>query len=194
MIMKVKFSLVFCLGFALLLVAGMDCMAQEYCEYLETAVRFIDEGNCDRAEMNYNVYKKLSGKSFDFIEQKISECKDTLGASSGLLQVQLNFNDYEALPSDLDGLYTWEEANTACENLTAFGRTDWILPDKSELAGLCKNKDKIGLSSSNEGYWSSSEYNTGSSNAWYLRSDNVIENLSKGWRKNVRCVRKVNGK
>ena len=188
--MKVKFSLAFCLSLVLMLVAGMDCMAQEYCEYLETAVRFLDEGNCDRAEMNYNVYKKLSGKSSKFIEDKITECKDSSGQSSGVLRVQLNFNDYEVLPSDLDGLYTWEEAKTACENLTAFGKSDWILPDKAELAGLCNDKNKIGIDST---HWSSSEYSN--SSAWYYSySFSKIDYCNKNDRYNVRCIRKVNGK
>lgn len=83
--MKGNFSLIFCLSFALMIVAGMDCIAQEedHSEYYNAAVRLLDEGDCIRAEQNYNTYKELSGKSSSIIERGIKDCK-----GSSALQMQ----------------------------------------------------------------------------------------------------------
>ena len=184
-------ALKFTIVFAVLLGSGIFAMAQSnYSEYMEYAVIFLDEGNCEKAEMNYDVYKSLSGKSSALIEQKLSECKDSLGVSSGIKRVQLNFNDYEVLPSDLDGKYAYYEAKTACNNLTAFGKSDWYLPDKSELAGLYKHKNEIG-GFADGWYWSSSPQGyDGSISRQYF--SNGIQDSTKYGSFLVRCIRKVN--
>lgn len=80
--------------------------------------------------------------------------------------VQINYKNYEVLPYDLDGTYDWYEAKEACDKLVAFGKSDWFLPDKYELDGLYKQKEKIGgfkndepsfSSSFRSVYWSSSD-------------------------------------
>ena len=70
--------------------------------------------------------------------------------------VKINYADYEVLPYDLDGTYTWNEANEACDKLVAFGKSDWFLPDKFELDGLYRHRKEIGGFKNDVCYWSSS--------------------------------------
>lgn len=39
---------------------------------------------------------------------------------------------------------SWSAANTYCENLTAFGYTDWRMPTQSEMETMYQNRDNIG--------------------------------------------------
>ncbi len=71
-------------------------------------------------------------------------------------------------PKD-QGEFKWEEAKSACPNLTLNGYSDWYLPSKDQLNSMYIN---IGQGSSignvggfaNNYYWSSTEYGNG--NAW----------------------------
>ena len=101
---------------------------------------------------------------------------------------QYNYQNYETLPGDLEGGYAWEDAKSACANLTAFGKKDWYLPSKAELEGLYKRKDELG-GFTDDWYWSSSEYETGS--AWIMVfSDGSKYHLNELFNIRVRCVRK----
>ena len=47
----------------------------DYSFYLNQAKKQIEQGNCDGAERNYNVYKELTGKSSDSLEKLLKmEC------------------------------------------------------------------------------------------------------------------------
>ena len=80
-------------------------------------------------------------------------------------------------------------AASVCEDLNAYGYSDWYLPSKDELNEICANKQIIGGFSSNVIYWSSTEYNYG--NAWgqYFNSCNQFGNCQKSYG-HIRCVRK----
>ncbi len=111
---------------------------------------------------------------------------------NGLKQIQINYQNYEVLPGDLDGTYTWSNAKSACANLTAFGKSDWYLPTKAELDGLYKRKDEIG-GFTGDWYWSSSEYDSNYAGAWEQRFSGGDQNLTSpkyNYYARVRCVRK----
>lgn len=50
------------------------------------------------------------------------------------------------------GSMTWEQANTACENLVAYGHDDWFLPNVQELLAIAEKTDVL---VSREHYWTS---------------------------------------
>ena len=102
---------------------------------------------------------------------------------------QCNYQNYEVLPRDLESEYYWREAKTACENLTAFGKSDWYLPNKVELQCLCRQQDEIG-NFRGDWYWSSSEYD--SDKAWdqAFFGGMGTRQYEKDSPHRVRCVRK----
>lgn len=186
---------------AVLLCVGTFAEAQ-YDDYLNTALTLLDNGDCDNAERNYNVYKKLTGKTSAFVEKGLAECNGSNKQSAkGPMLIQINYQNYEVLPRNLDGVYTWLEAKSVCENLTAFGKSDWYLPDMHEIMGLPKQLLEIDsdIDCFPSGYyWTSSEMSQSSVGAWFYsfnRSDDpIIDKLktpnSKDDYARVRCIRK----
>jgi hypothetical protein len=81
------------------------------------------------------------------------------------------------------GTGTWSTINTACENSTLAGYSDWRLPTQSELDVLYQNRVAIGgftTSGSNTFYWSSTVYGNNyhwhqdfSSGAQYTNSNDL---------------------
>ncbi len=61
------------------------------------------------------------------------------------------------------GSMTWEQANTACENLVAYGQNDWFLPNKEEMWSIYKETNLI---QSGCTYWTSTKGRYG---YWYLK-------------------------
>ena len=175
----------------MLLGIGIFAMAQDYSEYLDLAMEKLKAKDCDAAQKYYNVYKDLSKQSLPSVEVLIEDCKTA--SANGPKQVQINYQDYEVLPADLDDTYKWKNAKSVCENLTAFGKSDWYLPSKEELAGLYKHKGEIG-GFTNLQYWSSSpgdSYDYVSTFAWWQSFDNGYKGSdSQNDRRHVRCIRK----
>ena len=46
----------------------------DYDFYLQRVLQRIDEGDCEGAQKNYNVYKELSGKTMASVEEMIKDC------------------------------------------------------------------------------------------------------------------------
>ena len=185
-------ALKYTMALAMLLGIGTLAVAQSnYSEYLDLAMEKLKAQDCDAAQKYYNVYKELAGKSVSSMEVLIEDCKAAL--ANGPKQIQINYQNYEVLPGDLEGTYTWSDANSACANLTAFGKSDWYLPTKDELAGLYKQKNEIG-GFADYHYWSSTEYISkfvSSNNSWYLSFRDGYQYFhDNGNYSLVRCVRK----
>jgi hypothetical protein len=126
----------------------------------------------------------------------------------------VNYAGHEWQRCDDTGLYSWDEANAYCANLTLDGHSDWWLPSKSELKGLRVCSTGVYApsydpekSECNEGsasptidtqfqcyashYWSSTTYAGNSNQAWSIyfgRGGNVQKN-TKWVNAFVRCVR-----
>ena len=60
-------------------------------------------------------------------------------------------------PTDNASNLNWATAKTTCENLTAFGKSDWYLPSRLELNAIYKQSYLISGLSETEivKYWSS---------------------------------------
>lgn len=138
---------------------------------------------------NWNDLKGLEAVANGLAAKLVREQKAN-NAPNGPKQIQINYQNYEVLPDDLDGYYTWSDANSACANLTAFGKSSWYLPNKEELDFLYRHKDEIGGFVDGM-YWSSSIYR--SYLPWGQRFSNGCQNTysPKGDDYGrVRCVRK----
>ena len=48
--------------------------AQDYNDYLLMAKQRLSEGNCEKAQENYRVYKELTGQANDKLEKQIAKC------------------------------------------------------------------------------------------------------------------------
>ncbi len=95
---------------------------------------------------------------------------------------------YFVTPADNSTGQNWSSAMTNCDNLTANGKTDWVLPTLGALEMLYNNKDVITAFSATY-YWSASQTDGG--NAWGINFANGDHNgydESDGNR--VRCVRR----
>lgn len=82
-----KFGLVLTFVVAALLCSGTFALAQNYDEYLGATVRLLEKGDCVKAELNYNAYQKLTGKTSGLIERVISECKGITNSPSPMLTI-----------------------------------------------------------------------------------------------------------
>ena len=188
-------TLKFTMVFAMLLCACTFAVAQDDdLKYLGAVVRFLDEGNCSKAELNYDIYKKQAGKTSASIERLISECKGANGISAnGLKQIKINYQDYEVLPMDFDDTYTGNDAKSVCDNLTAFGKSDWRLPTKEELNGMYLKREVVGGFKESY-YWSSSAYPGSSYNVWCIDFEDGTQTCrdksSLSYMFYVRCIRK----
>jgi hypothetical protein len=76
-----------------------------------------------------------------------------------------------------------------CDELTAFGHSDWYLPSRQELEAMEDTKSLIGNFDTGKGYWSSTEYANYYAYIVYF-SNGMYINVSKTQEHNVRCVRK----
>lgn len=112
---------------------------------------------------------------------------NNLERQSGPKCIQIDNQNYEVMPGDLYGTYTWDEAVSACANLIAFGKSDWYLPNSSELLYLYNRKDEIG-GFSDGWYWSSSDGKEQALDQRY--SDGFRYGHDKTKKERVRCIRK----
>lgn len=76
---------------------SLTAQSQDYDSYLLKAKQRLAEGDCTRAEQNYNMYKELAHRSDATVEKEIRECfsKNT----HAILDDELE--DFEYLPSDI---------------------------------------------------------------------------------------------
>lgn len=85
---------------------------------------------------------------------------------------------------------SWQDALSACRDLTLDGKTDWRLPDRHELASI-KNRQELFPNLKNYHYWSSSTNNRYNDYAWGLTPSGQ-EMFDDGYKKDhyySRCVR-----
>ena len=108
--------------------------------------------------------------------------------TNGPKQVRFNNLNYNVMPTDFETTLTWKKAKSVCEELIAFDKSDWYLPNKAELYGLYQHKEEIGGFTQN-GYWSSTE---SSSKFGYMQNFSSGDQYtsSKKNHRMVRCIRK----
>lgn len=93
----------------------------------------------------------------------------------------------------------WHTANRACQNLNAYGYTDWRLPTETEIKFVYEHRNNIGNFTPNNGglvslkyfaYWTStsSEYTPGNMIIWEFWSG-FYTSKAKSQKHCARCVR-----
>jgi hypothetical protein len=91
---------------------------------------------------------------------------------------------------------TWKNAITYCEGLTLGGRSDWRLPNVSELRSIMdytkSPRSAIDYSAFPDTqfsyYWSSSTYAQDTNTAWYVHSYGWVHYYGKTYNNYVRCI------
>lgn len=102
--------------------------------------------------------------------------------------------EYEVMPTDIEGTYTLDSAKKVCESLVAFGKSDWFLPNQAALGAIRDEKDKIG-GFADAYYWSSTDYRYYDNKCYYTvcfkeHEINYTHVQDKNLTLHVRCVRK----
>ncbi len=102
--------------------------------------------------------------------------------------IEFNYEKYQVLPKDMEGVYTWQDAKSVCQFSSAYGYDDWFLPSKYELNILYTHTLIIGGFSTGK-YWSSTSIN--SNESWFQDFSNggQYRSVNMGSKK-VRCIRK----
>lgn len=60
--------------FSILSIAVSVSAQTNYSEYLDKALKELEDGNCDAAQKFYNVYKELVGKTITSVEVLLADC------------------------------------------------------------------------------------------------------------------------
>lgn len=60
--------------FSVLSIAVSVSAQTNYSEYLDKALKELEDGNCDAAQKFYNVYKELAGKTVTSVEALLADC------------------------------------------------------------------------------------------------------------------------
>ena len=138
-------------------------------------------------------------------------CKSIAGVSYGDIK-QIYQDPYLGLPTFEHNGYLYrayptfnykmpqDQAQSACNNLTYGGYSDWVLPNKAELNTMYANKNALGFESTNDCVvWWSREYKGRESYYYYYWAQYFYTNSSHnegyqlGWEENrelnVRCIR-----
>lgn len=68
---KIKFVLVYLI---LLFLSGVVCAQSNYSYYLQYAKKHLENGDCIRAKINYDMYKEMTNRTDNEIERRIYEC------------------------------------------------------------------------------------------------------------------------
>ncbi|MDI7270079.1 MAG: DUF1566 domain-containing protein [Myxococcota bacterium] len=97
-----------------------------------------------------------------------------------------------------DSMMNWQSALAYCEGLDWGGRTDWYLPNVTELTSIVDDSrispsiDTTAFPATPSSYsWSSSSYSGSSSYAWHVNfSSGNVSNLDKTNSYYVRCIRR----
>ena len=77
-----RFSKLFILAICVLFGTTLFAQSGEYDSYLQTAEQRLREGNCEKAQSNYDVYKETTGKSNADLQRRINECKNPSAATT----------------------------------------------------------------------------------------------------------------
>ena len=112
--------------------------------------------NFDEVDKNY--YLKIDGSSIN----KPSVTVELRGVYQkkydyGILQVGLptfyyNGHTYMVAPNSTNKM-NWDDAHNYCDNLSYYGYDDWLMPSKSELLQMYRDKSSIG-GFKGDNYWS----------------------------------------
>jgi hypothetical protein len=146
-------------------------------QVMQKVTEALSQGDCDRAQRNYNVWKDLTQTTNSSVESRIKSCFDAKETattkedtkSNSVLQVGQNYtaiyykqgDEYscKGIIAYLDysgkhGLLLRDEKRSNKTPKSWSVEAPWKVPTKEELETIYKNKIKLGL---NDEYWSSTK-------------------------------------
>ena len=129
-------------------------------------------------------YNKLdSSDGWNFMEMFPLDIVEPIKWSNDLAFIGTSFSIGSGLQNTIlicsTQLGNQEYAARVCKDFSTNGFSDWFLPSRDELLLVYNNLYLNGMGSlySNGTYWSSSEDNTFSQNAWVVRMNSTDENI-----------------
>jgi hypothetical protein len=97
----------FLLGLILLVYSTLAyAQSEDYIYYLNTANERISQGECDKAESIYNIYKQMSGKKDAAFENMLRKCKEEEEELKGKPKDEIPKKDEVKLKADENQQYT----------------------------------------------------------------------------------------
>ena len=159
--------LLFCMTF---MVASVSAQT-DYSEYLNKAMEKLEAGDCNAARKFYSVYKELTGKTVNSVEDLITDCKKELhlgdiidvNGEQYIVAYLMDNNKHGFAIRDMGihGLMYYSRTSSIMYQLTI---VDYLrsLPSIEEMRIIYKNNGNIGLTGE---YWTRSVYST---NNFYL--------------------------
>lgn len=127
--------------------------------YLDRTLKRLEEGNCLRAQNNYNVYKQLSNKTDASVEAMIEDCltksQYRIGSTIDVngekyIIAHLTKNKQHGFAIKDEGMYPLWGSSHIISYIN-----DEKIPSLDELEIIFNNNKKIGLTGS---YWTSTVY------------------------------------
>lgn len=127
--------------FILVVLIGGNIQAQNYDNYLQTAVNLLNEGNIDAAKCAYEVYKQLSNKSDSIFEKLFDKIKNGLFWMDSCHIIKLSDTTSLAIQkiNKNQSPVKYIDAEVTAQSSELFGFTDWTLPNKFEMATIIQN-------------------------------------------------------
>lgn len=108
--------------------------ARDYETYLEQAYSALTEGKINVAQSNYNVYKKLTGKTDIDFETLLTDAESNDWKRACHIVLLGNGEFLAVQKADTSQIrLTYEDASKRCEANRLGGFSDWRLPTVSEL-------------------------------------------------------------
>jgi len=138
---------------------------------LEKVVEALLNGDCDRAQRNYNIWTDIAGKTNTDIEAEIKDCKplpqgdvNPTQAAKGTLKIGQDYQGGRIAWLDKSGVHglivtiqdvtpvpvPWDTAVKVVKELKIDNYNDWRLLSLGEAKEICKNKALLGMYSV---YW-----------------------------------------
>lgn len=147
-------------------------------------------GDCDRAQRNYNIWKALSETTNPDIEVEIRECKSESEKKQDKGYVELKDAGIAVQTKDVVvSMLYYDDAKLLCENSTLGGYKDWRLPTIVELSAIFSNKDKLDSNFFKNRNVSKSGY----SPPIYWSSSKIVSNDKKTKSKDVSVEKPIYG-
>ena len=151
-----------------LLVFSQATFAQDYDRFLQRAQQRLDEGDCDGAQKNYNVYKELSGKTLSSFEVLIEDCLAENHFRIGDI-IDVNGEKYIIAYLSENHQHGFAIKDEGIKCMTTSYVDDHKIPSLEEMNIIYKNNAKIGLT---DIYWTRTRnYNRYSNNNYYYTID-----------------------
>ena len=135
-------------------IPAVQAQDQDYNWYLQRVLQRIDEGDCEGAQKNYNVYKELSGKTIASVEEMIKDCAGEYRIGN---TISVNGENYIIAYLMENKQHGFAIKDVGVQNLVNQQEREYIrdkrIPTLEEMKIIYQNNANIGLTGT---YWTRS--------------------------------------